>query len=140
MLVDVPNDDAEHMLRMAAASVYSLAPGAPIGQPRSVLEAAVHGTPLVVPDEPAMHHLVGETAHFFRRGDSASLAAAIGGAMERPHSTDERHALAERVRRRHAATAVHEAWADSVTRAVVNWQRNARTDRTGVNLRWWWPN
>jgi glycosyltransferase involved in cell wall biosynthesis len=138
--VDVPHETAQQMLRTAGACVYTMAQDFPIGQPRSVLEAALHGTPLVVPDDPPMHHLLGDTAHFFRRGDAASLADAIAQAIEDPLPVDARAALAERVRIRHADVRAHEAWANSVTAAVVTWQRNSRTDRVGANLRWWWPN
>ena len=138
--LDVSHETAQQLLRTAAVCVYTLDAQESVGQPRSVLEGALHGTPLVVPDEPSMRQLLGDTAHFFRRGDAGSLAAALAEATDKPHGLDARAALAERVRLRHADQHAHREWADSLTGAVVTWQRNARTDRVGTNLRWWWPN
>lgn len=140
VIENLPFAAGQKALRDAGALVYSLAADQHIGQPRSVLEAAIARTPLVVPNHPAIVDLIGGCGHFFERGNPDSLAAAIDEALDRPRSLDERSALSQRVAARHAADDVFEAFANSITRAVVTWQRNARSDRVGANLRWWWPN
>lgn len=129
---------AQELVRSAGALVYSLAAGQFIGQPRAVIEGAIAGTPLVVPDSDAMDDLVGAAAHRYERGDDASLARAIEDALDRPHSLDERRALSDRVIERHSGDKTFDDWANSLTGAVVSWQRRRRTDREGANLRWWW--
>jgi glycosyltransferase involved in cell wall biosynthesis len=140
VIENLPFIDGQHAVRSAGALIYSLAADEHIGQPRSILEAAIAGTPMVLPDDPAVRAIVGLTAHFFERGSTSAMAAAIEEALDHPRSWDERVALSERVIARHAGARVFEAWADSITSAVVMWQRDSRSDRIGANLRWWWPN
>jgi len=135
---NVAYTQAQQMLRSAGALVYSLAPDQHVGQPRSVIEAAIAGTPLVVPDHAALDGLVGPTAHRYERGDAVSLARAIEAAVDRPFSIDERHELSRRVVHRHSGAKTFDDWSNSLTGAVDSWQRRRRTDREGINLRWWW--
>ncbi|MEO6124567.1 MAG: glycosyltransferase [Ilumatobacteraceae bacterium] len=135
---NVAYEQGQTLLRSAGVLVYSLAPQQHVGQPRSVVESAIAGTPLVVPDCAAMEALVGSTAHRYECGDAASLARAIEAAVDHPFSIDERHALSRRVVDRHSGEKTFDDWANSLTGAVVSWQRRHRTDREGINLRWWW--
>ena len=136
---DLPYQSVQQLGRRAGALIYSLRRGTPVGQPRSVIEAALLGTPLVVPNIPALYDLVGSTAHFYEPDDAQSLAAAIDAALDSPASWDERVALAHRVRERHASEDVFTRWADDLTAAVVGWHRAHRPGRDAENQRWWWP-
>jgi hypothetical protein len=124
--VDMPYDEVQSRLAVHGALVYSIEPGEPIGQPRSVIEGALAGIPLVVPEHPGTRGLVGSCAHYFDAGDPASMAQAIRAALDAPASLSGRQELAARVRRRHAFPEVFEAWANSLTDAFVGWRRDNR--------------
>ena len=136
---DLPYHAVQQLGRRAGALIYSIRRGTPLGQPRSVIEAALLGTPLVVPNIPSLHDMVGSTAHFYEPDDAQSLAAAIDAALDSPASWDDRVGLAERVRERHASEDVFTRWADDLTAAVVGWHRAHRPGRNAENQRWWWP-
>jgi glycosyltransferase involved in cell wall biosynthesis len=139
VMVNVPYAVGQDALRQSAALVYSLAAEQPVGQPCSVFEGAIAGTPLVVPDNPAVRNLVGDIAHYYVRGSSDSMAHAILEARDRPHDLDTRRSLADRVRERHCGDTAKAAWAESLTSAVVSWQHNHRPGQTRRAQRWWQP-
>jgi len=126
---------AQQVIRTAGVLLYSIGVGNATGQPRSVIEAALSGTPLAVPDMPSLRDLLGGTAHFYRPGDADSMAAAIEGALTTPHSWDERVTLADTIRRGHSTPQVFEAWAHSLTAAVVAWQQQ-RLQRSPARTFW----
>ncbi len=134
--VDVAYEATQHAIRSAGVLVYSSGPGVHLGQPRSIIEAALAATPLVVPDEPAMRAMVGETAMFYARGDAASLATAIRDSLDRPHSMGQRLELAARIRAAHAAPEHFDAWANQLTQAVVAWH-SSRAPGAAAAGRWW---
>ncbi|HEY3485470.1 MAG TPA: glycosyltransferase, partial [Ilumatobacteraceae bacterium] len=135
--VDVPFDVAQDAVRRAGAIVYAIRGDQHIGQPRSVIEAALAGTPLVVPEHPMFTALLGRTCHTYRRDDPRSLAAAIDDALHRPHPLGARRDLALRVAHGHASQAVFADWADSLTDAFVDWRRVRRDGRLGAVTSWW---
>ena len=137
MRVDLPYAAAQQAIREAGALVYTLGPDVPVGQPRSVLEAALATTPLVLPDHPSLRSLVDDIATFYTRGNPVSLRNAMETALGRPHSFDERLALAERVRARHAHPKLWEGWADELTQATVRWQNARDTSATATAARFW---
>lgn len=137
VVVDLPHLDALDRLRHAGAAVYNLAPDVPFGQPRSVLEAALCATPLVLPEHPALRTIAGDTAHYFTIGDVGTMAAAIGEALHRPHPLADRLALAESVRAAHSGTAHFERWRDELTAAVVRWQADHTPGPSAAAARWW---
>lgn len=136
---NLPYDQGQQLVRQAAAVVYSIVADEPLGQPCSVIEAAIAGTPLVVPEGHAMRDLVGDTAHFYERGSTASLARAIRDALDRPHPVGDRVALANRARHRHCGPDSHAAWADMLTRSLVDWKRARSDEPTSRAQRWWQP-
>jgi hypothetical protein len=134
---DVDYEVVQQAMRTHGALVYSLNPGEHIGQPRSVIEGAIAGIPLVLPEHPAMRGVVGNDAHFYERGDRASLATALRAAIDRPIPASDRLALADRIRREHSSPEVLEAWANSLTDAFLQWRHDMRTDHAGRLIRWW---
>lgn len=134
---DVPYDECQRMLRTAGAMVYSLIPGEPTGQPRSVIEAALAAIPIVVPDTASLRQMLGDTAHYYDRTETDSLVAALDEALDRPHSEPERLALADRIRETHSDPDVFAGWADSLTRALVEWQASNGADRFSSTRHWW---
>ncbi|HQZ33219.1 MAG TPA: glycosyltransferase [Ilumatobacteraceae bacterium] len=135
--IDVPFAVAQRAIRSSTVLVYTSAPGVHLGQPRSIIEAALAATPLVVPDEPAIRAMVGETATFYTRGNTASLVAALRGALDHPHPIDQRLALAARIRAVHAAPGRFDQWAHELTRAVVDWQSSRIPGAATAAGRWW---
>jgi glycosyltransferase involved in cell wall biosynthesis len=136
---DVPFVEVQQAVARAGACVYHVVPGSQFGQPRSMIEAALAGTPLVVPESIEMRDLVGETAHYFELGNQESLVAACRAALDHPFPVEQRRALSDRVRARHGDPAAAAKWADELTAAVERWHRLHRTDRDADNQRWWWP-
>ena len=130
-------DEVQSAMRSHGVLVYAIKPGEHLGQPRSIIEGALAGIPLVVPEHPAMRLLVGDCAHFYERGNAASLAVALGSALDSPHPAPDRAALAERIRFEHSTSAVFEAWAGSLTDAFLNWRHDTSPDRDGRLIRWW---
>ncbi len=135
--VDVKFEATQCAIRSVAVLVYSSGAGVHLGQPRSIIEAALAATPLVVPDEPAMHAMVGGTATFYTRGSTASLFDAMRNALDRPHSIEQRLELAERIRATHAAPERFGQWANELTRAVVEWQALRTPGAVAADGRWW---
>jgi glycosyltransferase involved in cell wall biosynthesis len=135
--IDVAYDDVQAAMRSEGALVYSINPGEHLGQPRSIIEGAIAGIPLVVPEHPAMRLLVGDCAHYYDRGDAGSLAAALAGALDSPHPAHDRIALAERIRSEHSSPEVFETWANSLTDAFLDWRHDTHTGRDGHLIRWW---
>ncbi len=135
--VDVSFEATQRAIRSSAVLVYSSGPGVHLGQPRSIIEAALAATPLVVPDEPELRAMVGETATFYTRGDTASLARAIRRALDAPHPMDQRLALADNIRSAHADPLRFAQWAEELTRALVTWQ-SARTPGADASAGRWW--
>lgn len=123
---DVPYDEVQAKLIHYGVLVYSVGSGVPVGQPRSVIEGALAGIPLVVPEHPGIRGIVGEIAHFYTAGDDRSLSQALRVALERPHPLAERRELARRVRHIHASRAAHEMWASALTDAFLKWRTTAR--------------
>jgi len=76
-------------MRVEGALVYAINPGEHLGHPRSVIEGAIAGIPLVVPDEPTMRLLGGDCAHFCDRGNADSLAAALAAALDSPQPAND---------------------------------------------------
>jgi glycosyltransferase involved in cell wall biosynthesis len=130
-------DEVQSAMRANGALVYAINPGEHLGQPRSIIEGAIAGIPLVVPAHPAMRLLVGDCAHFYDRGDADSLAAALAAALDAPHAAADRIALADRIRCEHSSPEVFEAWAGSLTDAFLHWRHATRSDRDGRLIRWW---
>ncbi|MEO6158353.1 MAG: hypothetical protein ABIQ39_12070, partial [Ilumatobacteraceae bacterium] len=137
VLVDVPNEVARSRICMAGAVVYSSEPGQVIGQPRSVLEAALAATPLVLPDLDDLRELVDDAAHFYVRGDAESMYGALQEALSDPLPYDRRVSVARMVAERHASPAAFERWADSLWAAMSWWRQQNRTDRDAVAARAW---
>jgi len=135
--VDLNFEATQRAIRSSAVLVYSSGPGVHLGQPRSIIEAALAATPLVVPDEPEMHAMVGETAAFYTRGSTASLVNAMRSALDQPHPIDDRLDLADRIRAVHAAPERFDQWANELTRAVVRWQSLRTPGRAAAAGRWW---
>jgi glycosyltransferase involved in cell wall biosynthesis len=134
---NVSYDEAQSAMRSAGVLVYAINPGEHLGQPRSIIEGAIAGIPLVVPDHPSMKRLIGECAHFYDRGDAGSLAAALAEALDSPHPAPDRLALAQRIRREHSSSDVFEAWAGSLTDAFLDWRHDTRSSNHGRLIRWW---
>lgn len=135
--VDVPFAQGQLAIRSSAVMVYCAAPGVHLGEPRSVIEAALAATPLVVPDEPEMRAMVGDTATFYTRGSTASLTCAMRRALDQPHSMDQRLALAQHIRTVHAAPERFAQWANELTRAVVDWRSVRATGAAATAANWW---
>lgn len=135
--VDVPFAQSQLAIRSSAVLVYCVGPGVPLGQPRSIIEAALAATPLVLPDEPEMHAMVGDTAAFYTRGSTTSLTCAMRRALDQPHSMDQRLALAQRIRTVHAAPERFAQWANELTRAVVDWRSVRMPGAAAAAGRWW---
>lgn len=121
--LNVPYEEVQSRLTRHGALVYSVLPREKLGQPRSVIEGALAGIPLVVPDDPGPRGVVGDCAHFYRRGNTRSLARALRAALDEPKPAEERAALAERVRRTHASADVFGDWASSLTTAFAEWMK-----------------
>ena len=130
-------DDVQSAMRSEGVLVYAINPGEHLGQPRSIIEGAIAGIPLVVPDHPAMRLLVGDCAHFYERGDADSLAAALAVAFDSPYPAHDRLALAQRIRVEHSSAGVFEAWAGSLTDAFLDWRHDTGAGRDGGLIRWW---
>ncbi len=135
--INMPYDDVQDHIRRASALVYSLGPGHPTGQPRSVLEAALAATPLALPDTRSLRLLVGDTAAYYTPGDTAGMAAAMRQAVTAPAPIGDRLALAERIRAEHSAPELATRWAREITAALVDWHDRRRSGRI-ENSRVWW--
>jgi glycosyltransferase involved in cell wall biosynthesis len=118
-------EEVQSRLARHGVLVYSIEFGQPIGQPRSIIEGALAGIPLVVPDDPGTRGIVGCCAHYYNAGDAASMAEAIRTALDAPFSFEDRQELAARVRRAHAAPDVFASWARSLDDAVTSWRQHA---------------
>ena len=130
-------DEVQSAMRADGVLVYAINPGEHLGQPRSIIEGAIAGIPLVVPEHPAMRLLIGDCAHFYDRGDADSLADALAVALDSPHPSPDRLALAQRIRSEHSSSAVFEAWAGSLTDAFLGWRHETRSGRDDRLIRWW---
>jgi glycosyltransferase involved in cell wall biosynthesis len=135
--IDVSYDEVQSAMRSEGVLVYAINPSEHLGQPRSIIEGAIAGIPLVVPDHPSMKRLIGECAHFYDRGDAGSLAAALADALDSPHAALDRLALAQRIRAEHSSSAVFEAWAGSLTDAFLDWRHDTPSNAEGRLIRWW---
>ena len=122
--VNMPYDEVQSNLAEHGVLISSIEPGQPIGQPRSIIEGALAGIPLVVPDHPGTRGIVGECGRYYTAGDTASMTEAIRAALEAPMSVGDRRALAARVRRVHAAPDVFADWAASLSDAVSTWRKD----------------
>lgn len=121
--VDVPYEEVQARLALHGAFVYSIGSDIPVGQPRSVIEGAMNGIPLVVPDHPGIRRITGDVAHFYRAGDSHSLSDAIREALDSPIPLPARRELARRVVEAHASPHVFEKWTASITDAYLDWKK-----------------
>jgi hypothetical protein len=101
--VDVPSAQVRAAISSAGALVYTVGEDVTLAPPRSVLEAALAGTPLVLPAARPMRGLVDGVAHYYRPGKPRALANAIETAVNQPHPLTDRPALAERIREQHCA-------------------------------------
>ncbi len=135
--IDVPYPEVQEAIRGAGALVYAIGENEPVGLPRSLLEAALAGTPLVLPRVPPMRGTVDNVAHFYRPGKPRMLADAIEAAINEPHPLADRIALAERIRERHCAPDLFERWRIQMTRTLVDWHADTSTSREAVLHRWW---
>jgi glycosyltransferase involved in cell wall biosynthesis len=135
--LDVPYDDAQRAIHHAGALVYAVGLDVLLGQPRSIIEAGLAATPLVVPQHPAMESMLGTSCHTYRRGEHASLSSALESALSDPHPMPERLDLVERLAATHSSPEVFAAWATSLTEAVVDWRRTHRK-MGGKRVMTWW--
>lgn len=126
--MDVPYEVVQSKLHFHGALVYSIGPDIPIGQPRSVIEGAIAGIPLVVPNHPGISGIVGDQAHFYNAGDEISLAAAITEALDSPMSLATRQELSARVLNAHSSPGVFANWETDLTKAFMDWRRCVATD------------
>ena len=132
--VNVPYDAVQEKLDRHGVFVYSIGAGEPIGQPRSVIEGALAGIPLVVPDHPGIRGIVGDCAHFYQQGDSRTLTQALREALDSPVPMSTRQLLAQRVWDSHANPDVFEKWAKSLTDAYIDW-RSLASSGEGLGAR-----
>lgn len=137
MRTDVCFEEVQSEMRSAGVLVYASNPGEHLGQPRSIIEGAIAGIPLVVPNHPATCLLVGECAHCYDRGDADNLAAALRTALDSPLPASDRLILAQRIRAEHSSSEVFEAWAGSLTDAFLDWRHETRSTTEGRLIRWW---
>jgi glycosyltransferase involved in cell wall biosynthesis len=64
--VNVPRPQALAAIARASVLVYTLAPGATMGYPMSIIEAMLCGTIVVAPDRPEAHAIVGPSLRSYR--------------------------------------------------------------------------
>ena len=137
LYVDLPYGQVQAMMRRAGACVYLVGPGELVGEPRSVLEAALAATPLVLPDLKHLHSLVDDTAQFYEPGDARSLSAAIARAFTDTHSAGQRLELAAAIAVRHASPPVFDNWARELAECLAWWHDQRDTGRDRRIARWW---
>lgn len=135
--LELPYSQAQSRLRSAAVMAYVIDRDVLVGQPRSVIEGALAGCTLVLPEVPHLRDMVDGAGVYYTAGDSESLARALRRALAEPTPWAERVALAERVWQRHSVAAHSQRFADELTAAVVEWRRARRNDPASRAARWW---
>jgi glycosyltransferase involved in cell wall biosynthesis len=119
--IDVPHDQVLALLSRTAAVVYTLAPGATFGMPRSVIEGMYAGTSVVMPERPESELTAGPECRTYRvPGDIVRHVQAImagGAAVEA-----ERRANREFAASQFADPALASEFAADLAKALSRWR------------------
>jgi len=134
---EVDYDEVQSIARSTAVVAYSVVADVPVGQPRSVLEGALAGCDLVLPDLPSIRSLVDDLGHFYTPGDRPSFQHALFSALEQPIAWNDRAALAERVWKRHSVEHQSLDWTESLIASLVEWRRHHPVTEAEHISRWW---